>query len=537
MKEKKSKEEKEKIKMAKKQEKENKKQNKKESKPDKENKKKNEENKDKEKKSNGFIQAIKKKWLINGTKTIILVLLLIAVFLTVNMVMHNLNLAPLDFTQEGLYTLTDESKEKVKDIDKDVNIYFIGYTDENSNLDLAKQYHNANERINAEAIDINNRPDLAQKYGIESGTQGIIVECGDRSQVLTESDLYTYDTSTYEQISIAEEKLTSAILSVTTDKVPKVYFLEGYSNFSLSQNMNYLNMYLSNEINEIDTLDVLSTGNVPDDCDTLVITTPSKDFDDVATKAITDYINRGGNILWFNAAVVQGQDFPNVNSILAMYGIEPFSTGIIRETDTNRMLTGSPDLIIPELQYTDVTKDLYNTTGPIFVNATKININEDNLDSQNVTETDLALTSDGAYFRTDFNIGQDSAADGEETGSFVVGAELDKTIKEANEETGEQAVTSKLVIYGENYFITDYQLSQNSQYGAIQLGYNKDLALNSIAYLVDRPEDITARKDTGTVTYTATQEQDLIIRIVIFAVPLLIILVGIIVWQVRRRKK
>ena len=301
--------------------------------------------------------------------------------------------------------------------------------------------------------------------------------------------------------------------------------------------MNYLNMYLSNEINEIDTLDVLSTGNVPDDCDTLVITTPSKDFDDVATKAITDYINRGGNILWFNAAVVQGQDFPNVNSILAMYGIEPFSTGIIRETDTNRMLTGSPDLIIPELQYTDVTKDLYNTTGAIFVNATKININEDNLDSQNVTETDLALTSDGAYFRTDFNIGQDSAADGEETGSFVVGAELDKTIKEANEETGEQAVTSKLVIYGENYFITDYQLSQNSQYGAIQLGYNKDLALNSIAYLVDRPEDITARKDTGTVTYTATQEQDLIIRIVIFAVPLLIVLAGIIVWQVRRRKK
>ena len=537
MKEKKSKEEKEKIKMAKKQEKENKKQNKKESKPDKENKKKNKENKDKEKKSNGFIQAIKKKWLINGTKTIILVLVLIAVFLAVNMVMHNLNLAPLDFTQEGLYTLTDESKEKVKDIDKDVNIYFIGYTDENSNLDLAKQYHNANERINAEAIDINNRPDLAQKYGVESGTQGIIVECGDRSQVLTEADLYTYDTSTYEQISIAEEKLTSAILSVTTDEVPKVYFLEGYSDFSLTKNMYYLSMYLSNEVNEIDTLDVLSTGSVPDDCDTLVITTPSKDFDDVATKAITDYINRGGNILWFNAAVVQGQDFPNVNSILAMYGIEPFSTGIIRETDTNRMLTGSPDLIIPELQYTDVTKDLYNTTGAIFVNATKININEDNLDSQNVTETDLALTSDGAYFRTDFNIGQDSAADGEETGSFVVGAELDKTIKEANEETGEQAVTSKLVIYGENYFITDYQLSQNSQYGAIQLGYNKDLALNSIAYLVDRPEDITARKDTGTVTYTATQEQDLIIRIVIFAVPLLIVLAGIIVWQVRRRKK
>ena len=88
-----------------------------------------------------------------------------------------------------------------------------------------------------------------------------------------------------------------------------------------------------------------------------------------------------------------------------------------------------------------------------------------------------------------------------------------------------------------NYFVSDYQLSQNSQYPAVQLGYNKDLLLNSISYLVDRTEDISSRKDTGTVTYTATAQQDLIIRIIIFAVPILIILAGIIVWQVRRRKK
>lgn len=57
--------------------------------------------------------------------------------------------------------------------------------------------------------------------------------------------------------------------------------------------MNYLNMYLGNEINKIKTLDVLSVGKIPDDCDTLVITTPSKDFDDIATNAIVDYINSG----------------------------------------------------------------------------------------------------------------------------------------------------------------------------------------------------------------------------------------------------
>ena len=492
----------------------------------------------KEKAPNKFIQTIKKKWLIDGTKTTILVLIIIAAFIAINMGMQALDLTPLDFTQEQLYTLTDESKERVKDIDKDVNIYFIGYTDDDSTVDLAKQYGKANEKINVEAIeDVNDRPDLTQKYGIESGTTGIIVECGDRSKVLTASDLVTYDMTTYETISIAEEKLTSSILSVTTDEIPKVYFLEGYSNFSLTQNMYYLSIYLGNEINETESLDILSTGKVPDDCDTLIITTPSKDFDDVATNSILDYINNGGNILWLNAAIAEEQDFPNVNKILATYGIKPFEVGIIRETDTSKMVSEQPDLIMPDIQYSDITKDIYNTTGVIFVNATKINVDTDNLDELNVEENDLLLASEGSYFRTNFNNQSDAAADDEETGTFVVGAEMTKTIKEANEETGESEITSKLVIYGENYFTSDYQLSQNSQYGAIQLAYNKDLVLNSIAYLTDREEDITARKDTGTVTYTATEQQDTIIRTIIFTVPALIIIVGIIVWQVRRRKK
>ena len=491
----------------------------------------------KEKKPNKFIQTIKKKWLVDGSKTFLLVVIIIAIFIGINLGMQELELTPLDFSQEQLFTLTEESKERVKDIDKDVHIYFIGYTDEDTNLSLAKQYKNANEKIVAEAIDINNRPDLANKYGIESGTQGIIVECGEKSKVLTASDLVTYDTTTYETISIAEEKLTSSILSVVADKVPKVYFLDGYSELTLTNSMNLLNMYMQNEVMEVDSLDILTTGKVPDDCDTLVITTPNKDFDDVATNAIIDYINSGRNILWLNGAVAQAQNFANVNKILALYGVNPFEVGIIRETDSSKMITESPDLIKPDLNATTVTKDLYSTTGVIFINATKININEDALEEQNVMKTELANASESAYFRTDFTIQSNSNQEGEEKGPFVVGAELEKTIQEENEETGEKAITSKLVIYGENYFVTDFQLSQNSQYAAVQLAYNKDLVLNSIAYLTDREEDITARKNTGTVTYTATQEQDTIIRIIIFAVPCVIILLGIIVWQVRRRKK
>ncbi len=490
------------------------------------------------KEANKFVQAMKRKWLIDGSRTLSLVLLILAVFLGINTGMKVLDLTPLDFSQEKLYTLTDESKERVKNIDKDVHIYFVGYPDDNADLTLAKQYKDVNEKIVAEAVDAESRPDLVEKYNIQdTGSSGIIVECGDRSKVLTATDLVTYDTTTQETISIAEEKLTSAIISVTTEDIPKIYFLEGYSNFTLDYNLYYLNVYLKNEITEVATLNILSEGKVPDDCDTLVIPSPSQDFNETTKTAIIDYINRGGNILWLNAAMATSVEVPNINEVLAQYGVNPFQIGVIRETDPSRMVAGSPNLIIPNLGYSKITEDIYSN-GIILANATKININQEQLENLKVVETDLATTSEGAYFRTNFNNTSATAVEGEETGSFLVGAQLEKTIKDANEETGESAVTSTLIIYGENYFISDYPFTQDSQYSAIQESlYNKDLVLNSLAYLTDREEDITARKSTGTVIYTATEQQDTIVRIIIFTVPALIILIGIIVWQKRRRKK
>ena len=67
--------------------------------------------------------------------------------------------------------------------------------------------------------------------------------------------------------------------------------------------------------------------------------------------------------------------------------------------------------------------------------------------------------------------------------------------------------------------------------------WNEMLKHQPFGYLTDKEEDITARKSTGTVTYTATEQQDTIIRAIIFTVPIVIVLAGIIVWQVRRRKK
>ena len=154
-----------------------------------------------------------------------------------------------------------------------------------------------------------------------------------------------------------------------------------------------------------------------------------------------------------------------------------------------------------------------------------------------VVKDDLLYTGENAFFREDFSIQSTKPVNGETQEKMLVGAELQKIITDANEETGEKAVTSKLVIIGENYFASDIQLNANYQTALVQLASNKDLVLNSISYLVDREEDITVRKDTGATTYTATQQQHTIIMFIIIIVPITIIISGIVVWVKRKRRE
>lgn len=281
-------------------------------------------NTNKEKFGTKFLNTIKKKWLISGTNTLLLIAILVAIVILINSAVQSLDLTPIDCTSNKEYTLTNESKDRVKNINSDVNIYFVGYEDSATQVNLAKQYNKANSKLNVEVIDTNERTDIASKYNVTNDSKAIIIENGEKSKTLYSDDLYTYDSS-YQTIDLTEEKITSAILNVTSEKIANVYFLSGYSDYSLeySGGMYYLASYLKDEVLNYQTLDILVKGSIPEDCDTLVITTPKKDFDELTTNEITKYINNGGKILWLNASYSEQKDLPNVNKILALYGINP----------------------------------------------------------------------------------------------------------------------------------------------------------------------------------------------------------------------
>lgn len=492
----------------------------------------------KERLGSKFLKVIKQRWLIKGTTTLLLIAILIAAFVLINIGVKKLNITAIDCTENKTYTLTDESKERVKDIDKDVNIYFVAYEESDPPYTLAKQYSNANSKIKVKMVDATTDLDFAKKYDVTGEDATIIVANGDVTRTLSSYDLYSYDAD-YNTIDLTEQKLTSAILNVVSQDIPKAYFLSEYTSLSFSNGLQLLSQYLEDEVLDYETLNILSTGKIPEDCDVLVIMTPEKDFDDITTKAIKDYIKSGRNILWLNSAVVnKSSEFKNVNKILSQYGVKEFEKGIIYETNQENTILGYPIYFMPQVQNTEVTEDISAGSGVAFIQATKINFDTDKFEKLNVEKTDLILTSDTTYFTTDLSGAMNTKTD--EKGAFTVGAQLVKTISEADEDSEEDDITSTLIIYGDNLFASDTTVSYGN-YGAyaINLANNADLVLNSIGFLSEKDENITIRKNytSSSTTFTPTDGEISIIVKIIFVVPVAIIALGVIIWIIRKNKK
>mgnify|MGYP004605030625 FL=1 len=83
-----------------------------------------------------FLEIIKNKWLIKGTTTVALVAIVIACYMLLNWGVKKLNLEDIDFTEKKLYSLSDETKNKVKELDKDITIQLINM----NNYQYIKEY-------------------------------------------------------------------------------------------------------------------------------------------------------------------------------------------------------------------------------------------------------------------------------------------------------------------------------------------------------------------------------------------------------------
>ena len=480
-----------------------------------------------------ILEIIKKKWLKDTFLTIILVAIIFAIYFGINYGVKKLNLKDIDLTTDKIYSISESTKTKLENLDKDVTIQLINMNDYVYLQDFTNKYTQLNEHIKVEKIeDLSSRPDIMNKYSLEATDILIIVTSGEKETLLSISDLYTYDYTTYEQIDVTEETITNAIIEVTIEDKPKVYFLEGH-NYYTDAYFQLLKQDIKSESNEIDTVNILTKGSVPEDCDCLVITTLKEDLTEMEADKIVEYSNNGGKILLLSDANILGVEMPNFDRILELYGFK-ISNGILIEQDESKMIYSSPEFIISSIEANSIiTKNIKMNVNICLIDAGRIEFeDEETLDGKGVTYTKLATVSDSAFLRKNIQISTYSKTNqDEEAGGSTVAALVTRELEENKK--------SEMIVFSNAIFATNQTVSLNNNYSvyANKLYNNDDVVINSVSYLTKRSDTITIRKDYDSVTYNVTQTQHNIIMAIIFLVPLAIIIAGIIVWQIRRRKK
>lgn len=479
-----------------------------------------------------FIEFLSKKWLVNGATTILLVAIIIAIYLGVTILLDKVTLPEFDFTSEKIYSLSDETKTKIGSIDKDVTITLINYKDNETVTSLVEKYKGLNKRVEmVEIDDLTLRSDLMNKYSLDTDDTLIIIASGDKETTLSQYDLYTFDYSTYEQIDTTEEAITNAIVDVTSEEKPKIYFMNNHTVYPTTY-FSTIMQTLKDDANEADTVDLLAAGSVPEDCDCLIITTLKDDITEAERDSIINYINNGGELLLLCGANTLNVYLTNFNKVLDVYGIK-IEEGVIFEGKNSNMLSGYPDIIIEEAQSNSTTKNMNMNLKVALIDAAPITVTDDSdkISELGVEYETLLTTTDSAFVRTNLNITSASrtSADGEAK-THTVGVLATKKISDD--------ITSKLIVYSNELFAMDMPIQLgNYQYSTISLYNNQDIIANAVLYLNEREDTITIRKNYDVVTFTYTDAQNKIVMAIIFIVPIVIIIAGIVVWLIRRKKQ
>lgn len=512
--------------------------------------------------SEKFSLKFRKIIIVSKLFTILTVLVLIAAFVTLNLWVQSLELPEIDVTANQIYTLSDSSKKALESINQDIKIYVFGIDENDSVVGLIKQYCAANDKISYEMLSNESNLAKVQEFELEDGYSIVVVESGNSKKIIdVASEFHSYDYTTYAEVDTTEQTLTNSILSLSIENKPKVYFVQGHDEFKVSLDgtsqaeLGVLTTYLQNEAFEVSTVNLTSTGAVPEDCDVLAIMSPKADFLENETQAVLDYINKGGNLFLTRDVLTQNVELSNLQKILDVYGVS-VENGYILEADSNYTVSNYPYVFRPQISTTsEITADIYSDSYMWLAYAEKLNfLSEEELKNLNVTYEELLGTTDSAVFVTDFSSDVNTAAQTAQSGHFTIAALVTKTISEGtNTEQTEDgtaedkedseatnAVESKLVISGSGQFMTDYIVSElSNQYPLSYLGSNKDFGINSISTLAEKEGGLTLRKGMAGTSYvfTATEEQNRIVLIVIFAVPVLILLIGIIVWRQRKKRK
>lgn len=132
-----------------------------------------------------------------GGYSIAAVLIVIAIAVAVNYFAAALpaGVTQLDMTQNQLFSLSEQTKQLVGSLEKDVTVYWVVRSNyEDTTLGkLLDLYDGLSGHLTVEKKDPDVNPTFVKQYADTAEDNSLIVVCGDRSTVIAADEVYEYD--------------------------------------------------------------------------------------------------------------------------------------------------------------------------------------------------------------------------------------------------------------------------------------------------------------------------------------------------------
>ncbi len=499
----------------------------------------------------------RRKWKYGSLATVVTIIFVVVVVL-INVIVGALgNRYPgmtLDLTTANLYEISDETLDYIKNLDVDVEIAVSAeesnFSDSTNRVitETLSRYESYSDHISVTYFDTTKDPDILAKYqAIYSGdisSNEIIVASGDRCKVYPISDMYEIDEDMYiyyyyGYVSYSdiitgfkgEQVLTTAIMNVT-DSNPKtvgvIYTMGGDYIFSATQENAYSLMQVETlldengyDIVELDIEDDLD----PDTYDILILPAPVSDITTNAVENLSNFLYNNGDLerqLIYIADCSQGST-PNLDAFLKEWNIQIDSSYVLDEAanlQTVTTLSGSGSVPVVSVADATYSGNLANTSLPIMAplsrTITELTANNGR------TVTNLLTTSDSSYLVSL----EDGESDTDTRGKNAVAV-----LCRDQQSTGSELIESDILVFG-SMVMLDYYLLQDNSYN------NAEFFIGVLNQICGKEDNIViASKDLTKTSLSMSDVTMKVVRaIVIYVIPIIVILIGVIV-AIRRRNR
>ncbi len=483
--------------------------------------------------------AARKRRLRYGGAATVITVIGIVVIIIINMVATSLTNRfglTVDMTGNSIFKLSEKSINYVKDIDKDVNIYIL--LDEDtyksagiyyaSSASIIENYSQINSHIKVSYEDIISNPTFVSQFPELTLSQGdVVIACGDRAVSLKQKDLVsqTKDKSgNYTINSTAEQSMTSAILTVTSDEQIKVSILTGYDNADASA---VAAQFSKN--NYIVTEQSLLTEEIDPDAEIIVLFGIKRDLDEESIKKIETYLDNDEEqkcraLYYFVSSETSLEEMKNFGALLRDWGIS-VSTDYIYETNSSKYLSGYPFYTIPSVVNTNVSGGIENKNLYITMfNSRRVEL----VDTGYSNEALLQFSDDAMAFPLEAAIEGKSIQ--EVKGENVKGA-CAAACTTVTKYDGTTPLRSRIIVFSSDAAFSSTALT-GSYYG------NADYLMSLSNTVTDNSTFVyVAEKnmDTAKIAITGSQVRTIMLTF-IFICPIAVLAAGTIVWIKRRHR-